>query len=32
MKPDEREKASKIEDMWIDIGVHNVPMPRHLAD
>lgn len=23
MKPDEREKASKIEDMWIDIGVHN---------
>lgn len=23
MKPDEREKASKIEDMWIDIGVKN---------
>ena len=23
MKPDEREKASKIEDLWIDIGVRN---------
>lgn len=23
MKPDEREKASKLEDLWIDIGVHN---------